>query len=112
MPEALMGVRTGLAKFVLTRTTRPACRSRATTILLPGSPGLRGVEHALRDNPNYALCLDLGQLQPLRIFRIENNAYERFVDAEMARGLRLGDNKPTALSLNADWTRCFKGQYV
>jgi hypothetical protein len=70
------------------------------------------VEDALCANPNYALCVDLGQLQPLRFFRIERDAYDSFVRAEMSRGIRMGDIKPAALSLRTDWSKHFKGQYV
>ena len=65
------------------------------------------LESALRENPQYAYCRDLGQLGPLRICRIPAGAYERFVAVEVEAGARLGEIKPTALSVRTDWSRHF-----
>jgi hypothetical protein len=66
----------------------------------------------LRENPHYAYSRHLGQLQPPRIFRIRRGGYESFIARGMARGLRLGDIKASALSNQDDWTRHFAGDYV
>ena len=67
----------------------------------------RRLDAALRANPHYALCQDLQQLGPVVICPVAEGAYAAYVSAEMARGLRLGDVKPTALSLQTDWERHF-----
>lgn len=67
------------------------------------------LDTALRANPHYALCRDLGQLGPIRTFRIASGAYESYATAGMARGLRLGDLKPAALSAETDWSKRFTG---
>jgi hypothetical protein len=64
------------------------------------------LDTALRANPHYALCRDLGQLAALSVASI-TSGYERYVAAEMARGLRLGDIKPVALSTRTDWRGVF-----
>jgi len=62
------------------------------------------LELALRNNPHYAWCVDLGQLAPARIIRVGAGANRAFVDACVARGQRLGDVKPTSLSSASDWS--------
>ena len=61
------------------------------------------LERALRDNPHYAWCVDLGQLAPARIIRVSAGANRAFVEACVAGGQRLGDVKPASLSSATDW---------
>jgi GH3 auxin-responsive promoter len=61
------------------------------------------LEHALRANPHYAWCVDLGQLAPARIIRVGSGAADAFVDACVAGGQRLGDVKAASLSTATDW---------
>lgn len=56
---------------------------------------------------HYALCIRLGQLRPLRVFRIRGPAFDTYAQALVARGMRLGDIKPMALSRYADWSERF-----
>ena len=44
-----------------------------------------------------------GQLARPRVVTLAENAYARFTAAEVARGMRLGDIKPLALSQRTDW---------
>jgi len=67
------------------------------------------LEAALRANPHYAWCRDLGQLHPIRVESIESGGYETFVTREMAEGRCLGEIKPTALSRRTGWQ--FKLRY-
>jgi hypothetical protein len=64
-------------------------------------------ETALRENPHYAHCRDLGQLQPIRCISIAGNAYETFLRVQTANGARVGDIKPTFLSTKSDWETAF-----
>jgi len=66
------------------------------------------VERLLRKNPHYAYCRDLGQLAPLGLFRIAENAETTFLAAEQRRGFRIGDIKPRALSRATDWSMTFR----
>ena len=61
------------------------------------------LEHALRGNPHYAWCVDLGQLAPARVVRVGSGAAYAFVDACVAAGQRLGDVKAASLSTASDW---------
>ena len=73
----------------------------------PGLPARLDAE--LRQNPHYALCRDLRQLGPLRLFPV-TNGYEIFCQASTAAGRRLGDIKPQALSPRPDWRHAFTGE--
>jgi hypothetical protein len=66
------------------------------------------LENALRRNPHYAWCVDLGQLSPSRVVRVGPNADRAYVDACVARGQRLGDVKPTALHCDSGWEKRLK----
>ena len=65
------------------------------------------LDEALRANPHYALCRDLGQLGPLRCFPIASGAYEAFCAPFITAGQRLGDIKPRALSSRIGWETRF-----
>jgi hypothetical protein len=66
--------------------------------------GLAGaLERELRQNPHYAWCVDLGQLQPARVVPVGPHADRAFLDACVARGQRLGDVKPVALHHESGW---------
>jgi hypothetical protein len=71
----------------------------------------RRLEHALRENPHYRLCAELGQLQPVRLFRVWRNGLRSYVTRLAARGLRQGDVKPECLSTLDGWSSCFEGEY-
>ena len=75
--------------------------------------GLAGrLDEALRANPHYAYCRDLGQLERPRVFVIDGDAYGQYVAGAVADGRRLGDVKATSLSGGAGWARRFVGRYV
>lgn len=61
------------------------------------------LERALRQNPHYAWCVDLGQLQPARVVAVTATAGQAYTDACVARGQRLGDVKPAALRSEVGW---------
>jgi hypothetical protein len=69
------------------------------------------LDQALRANPHYAYCCDLGQLRPLAVFPIAGDAYRAYTQALTAAGLRLGDIKPTALSPRSRWDATFAAIY-
>ena len=69
------------------------------------------LDRALSANPHYALCRRLGQLAAPRVIPVRD-AYARFTAAEIARGMRLGDIKPVALSQRTDWAEHLKGERI
>lgn len=73
---------------------------------------LHRLDAALRRNPQYAYCRDLGQLGPPRLFAIRGNAYPTYAATLSQMGTRLGDLKPTALSPHAGWEGKFDGERV
>ncbi len=70
------------------------------------------LDRALRANPHYAGCRDLGQLESVRVFAIAERGYETFSNRFAANGARLGDIKPVALSRLPGWSVEFKGKYL
>ena len=65
----------------------------------------------LCENPHYAWCRQLGQLRSARLFRIRDGGYAAFAARQVARGMRLGDIKPSALSEETGWSERFSGHY-
>ena len=61
------------------------------------------LECALRRNPHYAWCVDIGQLRPARVVLVGPNADRAYVEACVARGQRLGDVKPVSLHREGGW---------
>jgi hypothetical protein len=60
------------------------------------------VEHRLCRNPQYAFARRMGQLQPLRLVEY-HRLFDRYVDVQLERGIRLGDIKPVALRNECTW---------
>jgi hypothetical protein len=65
------------------------------------------LEEQLRRSHHYDLCVRLGQLRPVRINRIADNAYDIYTAALVSKGMRLGDIKPAPLSRHTDWSDYF-----
>ena len=65
------------------------------------------LEERLRRGYHYALCMRLGQLRPARVQRVRAPAFDAYSQALVARGMRLGDIKPTPLSRYTDWSERF-----
>jgi hypothetical protein len=60
------------------------------------------IEEKLCANPQYAYARRLGQLAALQLLPV-TGLYDRYVDAELKRGVRLGDIKPLALRKEHRW---------
>ena len=85
------------------------------TLYVEGTAHREKAEHLdriLRRNPHYAYCRDLGQLLPVRLFLITENAFATFATRQSTNGARLGDIKPVALSRDSGWSKAFSGEYV
>jgi hypothetical protein len=88
------------------------CRYTLYVEGVPAPDCLEALDRALRRNPHYAWCRDLGQLLPPRLFRIASNGFARFVQRQTAGGARLGDAKPAVLSRSSGWSKMFAGDYM
>jgi len=75
------------------------------------SIGVR-IEEALRQNFHYDYCRELGQLGPLKVFRIEGGGSEAYLAACQIRGQRAGDIKPAPLHRLDGWSRVFRGDFI
>jgi hypothetical protein len=60
------------------------------------------VEQRLCRNPQYAFARRIGQLQPVRLAEF-HGLFDRYVDVQLERGIRLGDIKPVALRNECTW---------
>jgi hypothetical protein len=72
----------------------------------------KSLDVALRQNPNYAYCRNLGQLLPPRIFIIDGESYESFAVHQAKVGVRFGDVKPASLARTTGWSNVFSGGYL
>jgi hypothetical protein len=66
------------------------------------SVDLAAVEFRLNRNPQYAYARALAQLQALGHRRVAR-LHDRYVAAQVVRGVRIADVKPVSLLPNADW---------
>lgn len=71
----------------------------------------RRLECGLRENPHYRLCVELGQLGPVRLFRVSRNGLGSYEARLVANGIRQGDVKPAYLSTIDGWSSHLEGQY-
>lgn len=93
----------------------PSSNGNGYILFLEGaatSEGLNRFEEALRENPHYAQCQDLGQLERVALVRLACDASETFLRVQAANGARFGDVKPTFLSLDAGWERAFNAAHT
>lgn len=72
----------------------------------------REIEQGLRGNSQYAYCIRLGQLLPLRVFRISEGGTAAYLSFCARRGQRLGDIKPAALHPHSGWSQIFSGGFI
>lgn len=103
-----------LPRFALLAPDEDATGCRYTLYLqaTPRTILAETLDHALRQNPHYAYCRDLGQLLPVRVFVITSRGYETFAQRQATQGARLGDIKPAMLSRLSGWSNIFVGAYV
>ena len=73
---------------------------------------VRRVERDLLEGHHYAYCRRLGQLGPLRGFRVHADGNRRFVERLAAAGQRAGSVKPALLSGETGWSERLEGAFV
>lgn len=70
------------------------------------------LDQRLQANPHYSYCRRLGQLGGLRIFLVDGNARDSYVNRCAALGQRAGSVKMTALERRPGWEDVFRGAFV
>jgi len=68
-------------------------------------------ERGLRENPQYKYCIELGQLRPVKIFRIMRNGYNTYKMRLSELGIKYGDIKMSYLNNLDGWSDHFQGEY-
>ncbi len=113
--ERLLGLEPGVRFAMLAPDEEPGGRSGYTLYLesrRPPPEGLAGrLGEALAENPHFRYAVDLGQLQPPRLFRVAGGAHHVYLEHRRRSGQRLGDVKPAALSPEDGWSERFEGGY-
>src|SRR5581483_9989638 len=72
----------------------------------------RHIEAGLVENYHYRYCRRLGQLDEVRVFRVEGGAIPAYLTACQSRGQRAGDVKPVALDRLDGWAQIFRGRFT
>jgi hypothetical protein len=70
------------------------------------------LEKRLRQNFHYDWCVRMGQIRPLRAYRVQGDAWASWYASCQSRGQRLGDIKPGPLDLRSGWSLALPGHYV
>jgi hypothetical protein len=70
------------------------------------------LESTLQRNAHYRYCRELGQLKPVRVFRVTRGGQTRYLAARQTRGQQLGNVKPTIMDREGGWTDIFEGRLV
>ncbi len=69
-------------------------------------------ERRLAENPQYAWAVQIGQLRPVRLVRVSDQAAAVYLDVRRSRGQKLGDIKPAALDTWTGWHDAFSAVQV
>ncbi len=70
------------------------------------------MDNALKSNPHYAYCRSLGQLLPVRVFRVDSGGHHEYLRAMTRSGVNLGSIKPSALAASTGWDKVFSGRHL
>jgi GH3 auxin-responsive promoter len=73
---------------------------------------VRRVEERLLEGHHYAYCRRLGQLGPLRGFRVRGGGNRAYLERLVAEGQRAGSVKPALLSRETGWSERLEGAFV
>lgn len=72
----------------------------------------RQLDRLLCQNMQYAYARRLGQLQPVRIFRVARNGQAAYLSHCLAEGQQLGDIKPLLFDTQLGWSAAFQGDFM
>jgi hypothetical protein len=70
------------------------------------------LDAALQENVHYRYCRQLGQLAPLRVFRVMQNAQAGYLNGCHRRRVQIGAAKPLLLQRGSGWVDDFKGYWL
>lgn len=70
------------------------------------------LEHYFRKNIHYQIAVQLKQISPLQVFRIERNGRETYLQRCLASGQKLGDIKPLTFDIRTGWKQRFEGAFL
>lgn len=70
------------------------------------------LETSLLENVHYRYCRELGQLWPVRVFRVDREGNTRWLMENAKQGSLLGQVKPQILSQKSGWSRVFTGRFL
>ncbi len=103
-------------RFVL---LAPECNERQTwyTLFIESTAKLppdldKALESLHSDNPHYKYCVALGQLSPSKVLKTKANSKKKYIDKLVQEGVKLGDLKPSQLSLRKNWSKILCGSSV
>jgi hypothetical protein len=65
------------------------------------------LERRLAENPQYEWAVQIGQLRPVRVVRLSDDAAATYLEVRRSRGQKLGDIKPAALDAWPGWHDAF-----
>jgi len=82
------------------------------TLYAAEPPAQAALETALAQNIHYRWAVEVGQLRPVRCFRVAGHAAQQYVEARRRQGQRLGDIKTSSLARDDGWSDVFDGHYV
>jgi hypothetical protein len=72
----------------------------------------RKIDEQLMENFQYRNCRELGQLGPVKVFRVHHNGQEAYLRKCHSNGQRLGSVKPLVLQKNTGWVDAFEGKMI
>jgi len=70
------------------------------------------LEESMCENYHYRYCRQLGQLGPMMVFKIAQEAHETYLSRCVRLGQKSGAIKPLALHSREGWSRWFQGSIV
>jgi hypothetical protein len=96
-----------LAKLGLTGFAMLAPEDGGYVLYAEHPPPQEALEQALSENPHYRWCVSLGQLRPVAVQKVGEDAGVRYVRAKAAGGMREGDVKAAVLEKTGGWDKVF-----
>lgn len=70
------------------------------------------LDQRLQANPHYSYCRRLGQLGGLRVFLVDGDARDSYVNGCVVSGQRAGSVKMTSLERRSGWEHVFRGSFI
>lgn len=88
-----------------------APKSNGYVLYIKTNKPIPDIDKELCDNFHYDYCRKLGQLKKLKVFKLEGNPINEYIDFCIKKGQKIGDIKLPILSKFEKWDEIFKGRY-